>query len=137
MATARFLMHRSNPKLFHHSYRNSFVEYNKVNAVRNKPVKSFTSKPRWRWQITLFATCCAFPWIVAFHHRSIPGMDKGVERLVGYLWHFEDKDNVDTFDKLPPVKTMYDQQLEQYDFDDSEFTKVREKPRSVRPPQTQ
>ena len=63
-------------------------------------------------QAGLFILCCGFPWIIAFHHSKVPGHDAIVERMVQHLWYFEDKDNVNTFERLPPVKTIYDKTLE-------------------------
>eukprot|EP01084_Bolivina_argentea_P115428 205262_1 len=125
MATRFIVRHKCTAKIYTHRYRNSFFHaYDKERLRRPSPGSVFrplTWKPRWRFQAGLFALCCAFPWVLAFHHGRIPFFDKLVEKVVCNVWHFEDKDNFDTFEKLPPVKTMYDRELsalkETYDVD--------------------
>ena len=111
---------------------NFFHAYDQTKSRRKSPgsvFKPLTWKPRWRLQATLFIICCGFPWVIAFHHGKIPYFDKTIERMVTQVWHFEDKDNFDTFDRLPPVKTMYDPQLEKlkdvYGIDDDNRDNIK------------
>eukprot|EP00483_Globobulimina_turgida_P012975 UN12999 len=101
------------------SKRTSFFHaYDKHRLRRASPgsvFKPLTWKPRWYFQAGLFVLCCSFPWVVAFHHTKLPYHDKFVEQVVNKVWHFEDKDNFDVFDKLPPVKTVYDLELAEMD----------------------
>ena len=105
-------------RIIQQSYRyNFFHAYEKSKPRRKSPgsvFKPLTWKPRWKMQATLFAICCGFPWVIGFHHSQIPGFDKLLERVVMHLWHWEDKDGRDTFASLPPVKTMYDRELEKF-----------------------
>ena len=114
------------------SYRTSFFHaYDQERVRRKNPgsvFKPLTWKPRWRMQVALFGLCVGFPWLIAFNHKRIPFHDKIVERMVTKLWHFEDKDNFDTFEKLPPVKTMYDRELKEMNLDDMDIDNVQKAP---------